>query len=51
MWQIGKQIGDKEGRLDACIAAAGILKTHTDCLTYPAEQFRQVRICTGSLYA
>lgn len=48
MWQIGKQIGDKEGRLDACVAAAGILKNHTDCLTYPAAQFRQVRV---SVYA
>ena len=44
MWKIGKQIGDKEVRLDACVAAAGILKSHTDCLTYPADQFRQVHI-------
>ncbi|KAI0693721.1 sorbose reductase sou1 [Cytidiella melzeri] len=42
MWKIGKSIGDKEGRMDACVAAAGILKTHTDCLEYPAAQFRQV---------
>ena len=43
MWKIGEMIGDREGRMDACIAAAGILKAHTDCLTYPAKQFRDVR--------
>lgn len=42
MWKIGEMIGDREGRMDACIAAAGILKAHTDCLTYPAKQFRDV---------
>ncbi|KIP06008.1 hypothetical protein PHLGIDRAFT_128540 [Phlebiopsis gigantea 11061_1 CR5-6] len=42
MWKIGQDIGDKEGRLDACIAAAGVLKDHTNCLEYPASQFRQV---------
>ena len=26
MWKIGQDIGDKEGRLDVCVAAAGILK-------------------------
>lgn len=53
MWKIGEHIGDKEGRMDACVAAAGILKTHTNCLEYPAEQFRQVRItytCPFSSY-
>jgi hypothetical protein len=43
MWKIGQDIGDKEGRMDACVAAAGILKSHTDCLEYPAAQFREVR--------
>ena len=37
-----EEIGDKEQRMDICIAAAGILKAHTDCLEYPAEQFREV---------
>ncbi|KAG6860969.1 hypothetical protein C0995_005335 [Termitomyces sp. Mi166 len=37
-----KEIGDREGRLDVCVAAAGILKQHTDCLDYPAEQFKEV---------
>lgn len=44
MWKIGQDIGDKEGRMDACVAAAGILKSHTDCLEYPASQFREVRL-------
>ncbi|GJE97088.1 sorbose reductase sou1 [Phanerochaete sordida] len=42
MWKIGQDIGDREGRMDACVAAAGVLKSHTDCLEYPAAQFRQV---------
>ena len=42
MWKIGEMIGDREGRLDACVAAAGVLKSHTDCLEYPAKQFREV---------
>lgn len=44
MWKIGQDIGDKEGRMDACVAAAGILRSHTDCLEYPAAQFREVRL-------
>lgn len=35
-------IGEREGRMDACVAAAGVLKSHTDCLEYPAKQFRDV---------
>ncbi|RDX48391.1 sorbose reductase sou1 [Lentinus brumalis] len=42
MWKIGESVGDKEGRLDVCVAAAGILKSHTDCLEYPAKQFQEV---------
>ncbi|TBU47939.1 NAD(P)-binding protein [Dichomitus squalens] len=41
MWTIGKTIGDREGRLDVCIAAAGTLKSDTPCLTYPEKQFKQ----------
>lgn len=26
MWEIGQKIGDAEGRLDICVAAAGILR-------------------------
>ena len=47
MWRIGDLIGDKEGRLDVCVAAAGILKPDIDCLEYPAETFKQV--CPQSL--
>ncbi|KAG6828676.1 hypothetical protein H0H92_007091 [Tricholoma furcatifolium] len=42
MWDKAQAIGDKEGRMDVCIAAAGILKSHTDCLTYPSQQFQDV---------
>ncbi|KAF9265147.1 NAD(P)-binding protein [Marasmius fiardii PR-910] len=42
VWKKGEEIGDKEGRMDVCIAAAGILKAHTDCLEYPSPQFQQV---------
>lgn len=42
MWKIGETIGDREGRLDTCVAAAGILKSITDCLEYPAKQFQEV---------
>ncbi|GLB35317.1 putative NAD-binding protein [Lyophyllum shimeji] len=42
MWARAREIGDKEGRMDVCVAAAGILKNHTDCLEYPADQFQEV---------
>ena len=42
MWKLGETIGNREGRMDACVAAAGVLKTHTDCLRYPAKQFQEV---------
>ena len=42
MWRIGEEIGDREGRMDVCVAAAGILKINTDCLEYPGEQFEEV---------
>jgi len=42
VWKKGEEIGDKEKRMDVCVAAAGILKAHTDCLTYPASQFEEV---------
>lgn len=44
MWKIGEFVGDTEGRMDTCIAAAGILKNHIDCLEYPAEEFEQVSL-------
>ena len=44
MWKVGKTIGDREGRMDVAIAAAGILKPDNPCLTYPAKLFQQVSI-------
>ena len=43
MWKIGEEIGNREGRMDVCVAAAGILKAHTDCLEYPGEEFEEVQ--------
>lgn len=42
MWEVGEMVGGKEGRMDVGIAAAGILREHTDCLEYPAEEFKKV---------
>ncbi|KAI0703270.1 sorbose reductase sou1 [Earliella scabrosa] len=42
MWKIGETIGNREGRMDVCVAAAGILRGAIDCLTYPAKQFQEV---------
>ncbi|KAH7930889.1 NAD(P)-binding protein [Leucogyrophana mollusca] len=42
LWKKVEEVADKEGRMDVCIAAAGILKAHTNCLEYPAEQFKEV---------
>ncbi|KIJ17340.1 hypothetical protein PAXINDRAFT_168032 [Paxillus involutus ATCC 200175] len=42
LWKKAEEIGDKEQRFDFCVAAAGILKSHTDCLEYPAQQFKDV---------
>ena len=42
VWNKAHEIGDREKRMDVCVAAAGILEPHTDCLTYPAEQFKEV---------
>lgn len=43
MWKLGETIGDREGRMDVCVAAAGILKGDHDCLSYPAKRFQEVR--------
>lgn len=47
VWRKANEIGKKEKRMDICVAAAGILDPHTDCLTYPAEEFKAVRMCVG----
>lgn len=42
VWEISERIGENEKRMDMCIAAAGVLKTSRDCLTYPAKEFEEV---------
>ncbi|KAJ3729153.1 hypothetical protein DFJ43DRAFT_484613 [Lentinula guzmanii] len=42
VWRSVKEIGDKEGRMDVCIAAAGVLKPEKDVLEYPGEEFSEV---------
>ncbi|KAH9001723.1 sorbose reductase sou1 [Lactarius akahatsu] len=42
MWKVGEEIGEREGRMDVCVAAAGISTSDMDCLEYPADQFEQV---------
>ena len=42
LWKKAEEIGDKEQRFDFCIAAAGILNAHTECLEYPGEKFKNV---------
>ena len=44
MWAVGELIGGREGRMDACVAAAGVLKSHTDCLEYPRREFQDVSL-------
>jgi hypothetical protein len=51
MWKIGEEIGNREGRMDVCVAAAGILKAHKDCLEYPGEEFEEVRLFFSSFIA
>ncbi|PFH52360.1 hypothetical protein AMATHDRAFT_56825 [Amanita thiersii Skay4041] len=42
VWKVGTEIGNKERRMDVCIAAAGILKAEKDSLHYPADEFQEV---------
>lgn len=41
IWETVEKIAEREGRLDACVAAAGILRS-ADCLEYPAEEFQRL---------
>lgn len=43
MWTIAEDIAKKEGRLDVCVANAGILGIG-DCLEYAAEDFQKVSV-------
>ncbi|KAL1941773.1 hypothetical protein VTO73DRAFT_6773 [Trametes versicolor] len=42
MWQIGKTIGDREGRMDICFAAAGITGEVVQSLHLPEKELQQV---------
>lgn len=42
VWTAVEEIGNKEKRVDICVAAAGILMNHIDCLEYPEDEFRKV---------
>lgn len=41
VWDVVARIAEKEGRLDVCVAAAGILRGE-ECLDYPAEEFEKL---------
>ncbi|GJE97171.1 sorbose reductase [Phanerochaete sordida] len=42
MWKVAEKIGDQEGRLDFCVAAAGVNKPEYDCLDYPDNVWSEV---------
>ncbi|KAJ3921017.1 hypothetical protein F5877DRAFT_36910 [Lentinula edodes] len=42
VWKCAEEIGNKEGRMDVCVAAAGVLKPEKDVLQYPGDEFREV---------
>ncbi|KAI6144631.1 hypothetical protein BKA82DRAFT_4173712 [Pisolithus tinctorius] len=42
LWKKAEEIGDREQRLDICVAVAGIAGPDMDCLEYPAERFKEV---------
>ncbi len=41
MWKIGEKVGDREGRMDVCVAAAGIFLIGPS-LEYSAQDFQNV---------
>ena len=42
VWSVVEEIANKEKRMDACIAAAGILGETIDCLNYGHKEFSEV---------
>ncbi|TFK83651.1 sorbose reductase sou1 [Polyporus arcularius HHB13444] len=42
MWKIAEKIGDMEGRLDICVAAAGILGDNVSSLEYKEEAYQDI---------
>ncbi len=53
MMQVAEDIGNKEGRLDICVATHGIDPKPTDCLDIPADEFQKLLQvnAAGALYA
>lgn len=48
MWSKAEDVVKREGRLDICVANAGILE-EVGCLDYPAEDFRKVSLTFPSV--
>lgn len=46
VWDLVEGIAQKEGRMDICVACAGILSGE-EVLEYPAEDFRKVRLSSS----
>lgn len=44
VWNVMEQIAAKEGKLDVCIACAGILRG-AEVLDYPGDEFQKVSVC------
>ena len=42
MWKVADAIASKEGRLDVCVAAAGVLGSDPSRLEFPDDQFQSV---------
>ncbi|KZV65818.1 sorbose reductase sou1 [Peniophora sp. CONT] len=42
MWKLGESVGNEEGRMDVCVAAAGILRPEKDVLGYDTEEMHEV---------
>ncbi|KAG6853206.1 hypothetical protein C0991_006155 [Blastosporella zonata] len=42
MWDKVKAVGDREGRMDVCVAAAGVGGAIMDCLVFPAGMHKEV---------
>ncbi|THH09768.1 hypothetical protein EW145_g1778 [Phellinidium pouzarii] len=41
VWDLVEKIANKEGRMDICVAAAGVLQVE-ECLDYPSSKFKKV---------
>ncbi len=51
MWKIGEMIGDREGRMDVCVAVAGIFSgVDIPALDKPKELFEKVRLTFTKLH-